>query len=303
MCIRDRHCTVHVHLAVKTLTHSTSTWTCKKLLWHRLQENTEIRTRLSDFTDGVFEHNFLVLQYWLLTVSCVAIVVGSCWPFERSARMQYEYELCAKPFRSEFLSHHTVVWGILSLLCVCHFVCFFVQLPISQRRKKIGARNFFGMCVGLLSGHVLSHFGGQRSRSPGTKTCLALRSPTWLAYEWYALAASGCCGSADGRAHFLASEGWHRWRRAPRLVRRFAITHEARSVGSRNWGRRRRLRPYGGICVLQACWCTCLYFINTHAITLFIYVMLNSQPCIILSLDQLQRALLIAENPVTWRSS
>ena len=25
------------------------------------------------------------------------------------------------------------------------------------------------------------------------------------------------------------------------------------SVGIRNWGRRRRLRPYGGICVLQTC--------------------------------------------------
>ena len=29
------------------------------------------------------------------------------------------------------------------------------------------------------------------------------------------------------------------------------------SVGSRIWGRRRRVRPYGGICVLQACWRTC----------------------------------------------
>jgi len=29
------------------------------------------------------------------------------------------------------------------------------------------------------------------------------------------------------------------------------------SVGSRNWGRRRCVRPYGGICILQACWRTC----------------------------------------------
>ena len=27
---------------------------------------------------------------------------------------------------AEFLSHHTVVWGILSLLCVILFVCLFV---------------------------------------------------------------------------------------------------------------------------------------------------------------------------------
>jgi len=29
--------------------------------------------------------------------------------------------------------------------------------------------------------------------------------------------------------------------------------------GSRNWGRRHRVRPYGGICVLQACWRTCWF--------------------------------------------
>jgi len=27
--------------------------------------------------------------------------------------------------------------------------------------------------------------------------------------------------------------------------------------GSLNWERRRRVRPYGGICVSQACWRTC----------------------------------------------
>ena len=36
------------------------------------------------------------------------------------------------------LCHHTVVWGILSLLCAA-FVCLFVWLRISQRRKKIAA--------------------------------------------------------------------------------------------------------------------------------------------------------------------
>jgi len=41
----------------------------------------------------------------------------------------------------------------------------------------------------------------------GQKMRLALRSPTQLAYEWYALAASGCCCGASRRAHLLAGEG------------------------------------------------------------------------------------------------
>jgi len=34
-----------------------------------------------------------------------------------------------------------------------------------------------------------------------------LRSPTRLAYEWYALVASGCICGAGRRAHFLAGKG------------------------------------------------------------------------------------------------
>jgi len=37
------------------------------------------------------------------------------------------------------------------------------------------------------------------------------------------------------------------------------------SVGSRNWGWQRRVRPYGRICVLQACWRTsCFFFSGMH---------------------------------------
>jgi len=32
------------------------------------------------------------------------------------------------------------------------------------------------------------------------------------------------------------------------------------SLGIQNWGRWCRLRPYGGICILQVCWCTCFIF-------------------------------------------
>jgi len=67
------------------------------------------------------------------------------------------------------LCHDTVVWGD-SLLCVClFFVCFFVRLRISQRRKKMGMKP--NMLVRLLSAQVFSHFGDQRSRLPGTKKC------------------------------------------------------------------------------------------------------------------------------------
>jgi len=55
------------------------------------------------------------------------------------------------------LSHHTVVWGILSLLCVCFFVC--TVTDFSAAEKDGGMK--FCMRVGLLSGQVFSHFGGQ----------------------------------------------------------------------------------------------------------------------------------------------
>jgi len=57
------------------------------------------------------------------------------------------------------LSHHMVVWEILSLLCVCLSFCLFlVRLRIFQWRKKIGGMKFC-MHVGILSGQVFSTFG------------------------------------------------------------------------------------------------------------------------------------------------
>jgi len=41
-----------------------------------------------------------------------------------------------KTSMQHFLSLHTVVWGILSLLCVSVFVSLFVRLQISQRLKS-----------------------------------------------------------------------------------------------------------------------------------------------------------------------
>jgi len=67
-----------------------------------------------------------------------------------------------------YYPHHTVVWGVLSLLCVCHFVCLFVchfvWLRISQRRKKLGAWNI--ACVLAYypdrSSPLLVKFGSRR---------------------------------------------------------------------------------------------------------------------------------------------
>jgi len=65
--------------------------------------------------------------------------------------------------RVAFLSHHTVVWGILSLLCVCLSVCLSVCLFVctvtdfSAAEKVRGVK--FCVRVRLLSGMSFSHFG------------------------------------------------------------------------------------------------------------------------------------------------
>jgi len=51
-------------------------------------------------------------------------------------------------------------------VCLSFFV-FFTVKDFSVTEKDRGVK--FCICVGLLSGQVFSHFGGQSSRSPGTK--------------------------------------------------------------------------------------------------------------------------------------
>jgi len=96
-----------------------------------------------------------------------------------------------------------VVWGILSLLCVILFdLCLVMDFSGAEK---------FCMRVGLLSGQVFSHFGGQRSRSQGTKTCLAKTHPACIRMvcaHSKRQAAAACARS--GQAHFLADEGWQR---------------------------------------------------------------------------------------------
>ena len=96
-------------------------------------------------------------------------------------------------------------------------VFFFGTVTDFSLVEKDGVK--FCMRVPLPSGQVFSHFG-----------------ELWLAESHGGGITSGMY--ADGN-----------WMKA-------AAPSEAQ-CGSRNWGRRRCLRPYGGICVLQACWRTC----------------------------------------------
>ena len=172
--------------------------------------------------------------------------------------------LFTSPSFARFLSHYAVLWGIHNILCL---FCF-VRLRIYQQRKKIGAWNFAGALVYYLerSSPILE----VRSQSrQGQKMCLALPRPTRLTYEWYALAASGRlqqrASAADERISWRPSGDGMQW--CSLGIRNYAWG----SAGIRNWGRRHWLRPYGGICVLQACWRTCLLFHFSFSYSLYLF--------------------------------
>ena len=103
------------------------------------------------------------------------------------------------------LSHHTVVW--LEYLVYSVFVFLFVQLRISQRRKKIAVWNFASLFDYYLrwASLILLNFG-----SRGVTAAALL--PGCMAW----------CTNAKGRI-------------------------PARLGGSRNLGWCHRIRPYGGI--------------------------------------------------------
>jgi len=109
---------------------------------------------------------------------------------------------------------------------------FFVRLRISQRRKKTEAWNFACMFDYYpdRSSLILVKFG-----SRGVTAAVLL---------------PGCtCPTHWSRT---TAPGEARWDSELGAVARW---------GSRNWERRRCVRPYGGICVLPACWCTCSYVV------------------------------------------
>jgi len=134
--------------------------------------------------------------------------------------------------------------GILSLLCVsfCLF-CFFCTVTDFSAAKK-GSRVTFCMRVSLLPDRSspLLKVKGQGHRRQ--KTRLELRSLTRLAYEWY--------------APLLL-----RRRRASAFAGGRGVISAVAYSEARNCGRRRRLRPYGGICVSQTCLTHLLWFLAT----------------------------------------
>ena len=127
-----------------------------------------------------------------------------------------------------------VLWGTLSLLSVILFL--FTVTDFSAAEKYSGVK--VCMHVRLLSGQVFSRYGGQRSRSPGTKNVLSAAKPHPASvrmvcprYKWLLLR--------------------HRWTSAFRGGR--GVTSAVACTEARNWGRRCRLRPCGGASVLEAC--------------------------------------------------
>ena len=93
------------------------------------------------------------------------------------------------------------------------FVCTVTDFSAAKKGSGVKLR----MLVRLLSGQVFSHFGELR------------------------LAWSHGGGITSGMSYIQIAVG-------PR-----SSGGRRGSICSRNWGRRRREMPYGGICVLQAC--------------------------------------------------
>ena len=125
--------------------------------------------------------------------------------------------------------------GILSSLFVFLFIfCMYSYWFLSSGKNK-GVK--FCTHVRLLSGKSFSHFG---ELWPRGVTAAALLP--------------GCMRPlTDDR------------RRLPARLGGDSELGAMARWGSQNWGQRRWLRPYGGICVLQACWHTCSLILQLFA--------------------------------------
>ena len=108
--------------------------------------------------------------------------------------------------------------GSTGVFSLLHVFCLFVRLRISQRWKKIGVWNF--ACV----------FNYYPDRSSPLWWTLARGESRRRHYFRDVL--------SDADLHAGSCRGDARW-------------------GIWNWRQRHCLRPYSGICILQACWCTC----------------------------------------------
>jgi len=118
--------------------------------------------------------------------------------------------------------------GILSLLCVFWFFFVCTVTDFSAAEKDSGLK--LCMRVRLLSGMSFSHFG-----------------ELWLPGSH-----GGGITSGMSYIHLPCT-------RALQFAPGSSV--QQGSVYIRNWGRRRIVRPYGGICVLQACWRTCFHVV------------------------------------------
>jgi len=55
-------------------------------------------------------------------------------------------------------------------------------------------------------------------------------------------------------------------------VRQTGELCKGHGMGIRSWGRRRCIKPYGGICILQACWCTFSFSDSLYLFSSFVHL-------------------------------
>jgi len=135
-----------------------------------------------------------------------------------------------------FLSHHTVIWGILILLCffACLSFCLF----------------FFFLF------RTVTNFSATET-DRGVKflhACSTTIRTCFLPFRW-----TLARGESRRRRYYFRDEQLVTFVRCPGPQRAAAACSSSggqSELGARRWC----LRPCGGICVLQTCWRTCLFF-------------------------------------------
>ena len=194
---------------------------------------------------------FSMQNFTLIVIS----EIGYC-DFERILKFEAPVPTLGFADQGQIWRGRANKWCSLWCLQMCQIsACRYVLSPL--RNEKTLSRNTtifnkFWLAYYPDKSSSILEVKGQRSRPPGTKNALSAAKPhPDIAYEGYAFAESArqqqCTRSR--RAHVLAAEGW---RRAAMRVGDWNYVRGS-SGHSELGGGRRRLRPYGGICILQAC--------------------------------------------------